>query len=103
MMRMIGFLSLMALAGGCADTRQAKAVAQAERPRTMQVVPLRYAAAEELGRELVQTLGPAKKSGVTIVADPRTNSLIVTGESEAELAAALELIAKLDVDVAKPR
>jgi len=107
MMQRIGLLSFLVLACGCAHTPKAEpapqaapAPAPAQAP-VIQVVQLKYAAAEDLGNVITQALGPAHKKVLRIVADPRTNSLILSGESEADLATALELIARLDVEATK--
>ena len=77
----------------------APAVAQ---PGAIQVVPLQYASAMELEKVLAKALGSSRQHGLRIVADARTNSLVLTADSEAALAPVLELIAKLDVDTPKP-
>ena len=91
---------LLLLSSGCASTEEgepapAPAVAQ---PGAMQVVPLKFASAAELEKVLVKALGASRQFGLRIVADLRTNSLVLTAESEAGLAPALELIAALDVE-----
>ncbi len=101
MMRGIGLSSFLVLACGCAHTPKAEPAPQAEHAPAMQVVPLKYAVADELGKEVMQALGAAHRKGSRIVADPRTNSLILICESEADLQSALELIARLDVEAPK--
>lgn len=106
MMQRIGLLSFLVLALGCAHTPAEEPAPQAAEAHTqgpvMQVVPLKFASADELGKVIVQALGSSHRKGLRVVADARTNSLILTGESEADLASALDLIAKLDVEATKP-
>lgn len=103
MLRTVALVLLLVPCGACAGDRHAQAPpAQAEPPRAeqpeaMQVVPLQFASAGDLERELTQALGAAKRKGFRIVADPRTNSLIVVAAEKDDLARALELIARLDV------
>jgi len=105
MMQRIGLSSFLVLACGCAHTPEAEPAPQAMQAPApaplMQVVALKFASAEELGAVIMKSLGAAHRKGVRIVADPRTNSLVLTGESDADLATALELIEKLDVEVTK--
>ena len=108
MMQRIGLLSFLVLASGCASSPESEphpqaAPAQAQAaPQVMQVVPLKFAAAEELSKVIVQALGSSHKRGFRVVADARTNSLVLTAENEADLASALDLITKLDVESTKP-
>ena len=99
MLRTIGLVFLSVLCGACASQRPSEPAPppRAEPSGAMQVVPLQFAIAGELERELTQALGAAKRHGLKIVADPRTNSLIVVAEDKDDLARALELIARLDV------
>jgi type II secretory pathway component GspD/PulD (secretin) len=107
MMQRIGLLSFWVLACGCAHTPKAQPVPEAVQAQAqpqapvMQVVPLKYASADELCKVILQVLGGPHRRSLRIVADPRTNSLILTGDGEADLAGALELIAKLDVEAPK--
>lgn len=64
----------------------------------MQVVPLQHAAAAEVAAELGVLLRDAR-----VVADHRTNSLIVSAESEAALAQVLAVVEDLDVAADGPR
>jgi len=104
-MRRIVLSSFLVLACGCAHTPEAQPAPQAApaplQAQVMQVVNLRYASAEELGKVLVQALGSSHRKSLRVVADPRTNSLVLMGETEADIATALELIAKLDVEATK--
>lgn len=98
MLRTIGLVSLTVLFGACANTRHGEPPPpRAEQAESMQVVPLQFAMAGELERELTQALGGSKRSRPKIVADARTNSLIVVAEDKDDLSRALELIARLDV------
>lgn len=70
--------------------------ASSEEPMAMEIVPLQYAAAQELAGSLSNLLyegGPIPPT--RIVADPRTNSLIVRAPRE-ELPRILDLIRRLD-------
>ena len=107
MMQRIGLVSFLALACGCASTPDAEpafhaapAPAPAAQP-VMQVVPLKFAPAEELSKVIVQALGASHRKGFRVVADTRTNSVILTGDTDADIAAALELISRLDVEATK--
>lgn len=97
MLRTLALVALTFLFNACAHTQHAEPAPRAEPAGGMQVVALQWAAAPELERELNQVLGGAKHRGLKVVADPRTNSLIVVAESQEDLARALELIARLDV------
>jgi len=63
----------------------------------LEVVTLEHAVADQLSRELTEVL-EARRSGppVIVVADARTNSLILKGSRE-DLAKVMALVAKLDV------
>jgi type II secretory pathway component GspD/PulD (secretin) len=67
----------------------------------VEVVPLKYAAAPELAQTLNGLVG-AESTSMSIVADARTNSLVVESADTAELQRLLDLIARLDVDATKP-
>lgn len=70
----------------------------------MQLVPLRYASAEEMASELNRLVATGHAAAAdahstnVIVPDPRTNSVLVKASS-AEMPHILELIAKLDQKV----
>ena len=78
---------------GCASTEAGPEPAPEERSQPMQVVPLEHAPAAELAAELGMLLKQAR-----VVADSRTNSLIIWAETEAALEQVLELVEDLDVD-----
>ena len=106
MLQRIVAMSFLVLASGCASSKESEpqteaAPAPVAAPQVMQVVPLKFAAADELGKVIVQALGSSHRKGFRVVADARTNSLVLTAENEADLASALDLIAKLDVEAAK--
>src|SRR5712675_248176 len=105
MMQRIGLLSFLVLACGCAHTPKAESApqpAQVQAPSpVMQVVPLKFAVADELGKVITQALGSSHRKGFRVVADTRTNSLVLTAENEADLASALDLITKLDIEATK--
>lgn len=65
---------------------------------TYHVVPLKYAEANDLARVLTNAV--RRRTEQTFVADPRTNSVIVTC-APSELPAIQKLIADLDVQVQK--
>lgn len=73
----------------------AKAASAGEAPASFEVVPLRYAEATELAGLVGNVVDRGK---VRVLADPRTNSLLLAGSS-ADLAAVKELVAKLDVEL----
>jgi type II secretory pathway component GspD/PulD (secretin) len=81
---MIGLLSLVALAGGCASTRiVGGSLAIAERPddMVMEVLPLKYTPARLLAVDVEKLAAAAPKSvghHVRVYVDERTNSLILT-------------------------
>jgi type II secretory pathway component GspD/PulD (secretin) len=100
-------LPLLLLAA-CQSARPAPAPARAE---SVEVVPLKYAPAQELAETLNRVLGvgphasaaaatastgPAAGSGACVVADPRTNSLLIRATPD-EMARLLALVHKLDV------
>ena len=107
MMQRIGLLSFLVLASGCASSPASEPPPQAAPaqvpapPQVMQVVQLKFASAEELSKVIVQALGSSHRKGFRVVADVRTNSLVLTAENEADLASALDLIAKLDIEATK--
>lgn len=73
--------------------------ASTDESMAMEVVPLQYAAAQELAVALSNLLYEAGQvAPARIVADPRTNSLIVRASSE-DLPRILELIRRLDQKV----
>jgi type II secretory pathway component GspD/PulD (secretin) len=107
MMQRIGLLSFLVLASGCASSPESGPPPQAAQaqmpapPPVMQVVPLKFALADELSKVIVQALGSSHRKGFRVVADARTNSLVLTAENEADLASALDLISKLDIESTK--
>lgn len=64
-------------------------------PRLSKVVSLKYASATEL----IGTLGGVAASSVDVQADPRTNSVIITG-TDSDIQMLEQIIALLDVDIA---
>ena len=107
MLQRIAVLSFLVLASGCASSPESEAPVEGALtpvpapPQVMQVVPLKFAEASELSKVIVQALGSSHRRGFRVVADPRTNSIILTAENEADLASALDLISKLDVESMK--
>jgi len=89
------------LLASCAASPETKAPSEsrsasshAPEGASFEVVPLRYAAAQELANVLTRSLdGIAAR----VVADPRTNSVIVQAAPE-DMTKILELIARLDVE-----
>jgi len=97
------FLVLALAAAGCHAPQTSKASADvaiekdAEARATIEVVPLKYASADQIAMELRSVLeGLKSRRSMRVVADSRTNSIIVTGPRE-DLAQVLALIEKLDV------
>jgi hypothetical protein len=80
---------------GCASVDERPEPAPAAQQQWMQVVPLEHAAAGELAAELGLLLREAR-----VVADQRTNSLVISAESEAALVQVLEVVEDLDTDCA---
>jgi hypothetical protein len=108
MMQKIAVLSFLVLASGCASSPESEPPPEAAPapmpapPQVMQVVPLKFAVADELSKVIVQALGSSHRRGFRVVADVRTNSLVLTAESEADIASAMDLITRLDVEAIKP-
>jgi len=96
MLKFAAGLSFLVLMCGCHCTKPAGGPSQATQSERYQVVQLQFASAPEVAAEL----GKAQKEA-QLVADPRTNSLIVTARSDEALAQVLELIARLDVESKK--
>ncbi len=86
------FLGLGVL-GGC-TFGVPKHVATHEEPTFLTVIPLKYASAIEVANALNKV-----KSGVRLVADQRTNSLVLSYTSETDLKELTECIAQLDIEV----
>jgi hypothetical protein len=107
MMQKIAVLSFLALASGCASSPQSEPPPEAAPapvpapPQVMQVVQLKFALADELSKVIVQALGSSHRRGFRVVADVRTNSLVLTAENEADIASALDLISRLDIEATK--
>jgi type II secretory pathway component GspD/PulD (secretin) len=100
---------LFALLAACASDSKSRPPAGAAAPatavpsNTMEVVPLKYAPAEELAATLNKLLGPSAaglpaQPAARVVADPRTNSVIVQASAE-DMPRVLELIHRLDQKV----
>lgn len=95
MSKRIMALVVLGLGSGCASPKSndAPQARQQQRGSQLQVVPLQFAVAADLAAEL----GKLQK-GVRTVADARTNSLVLMADSKEELAQALEIVARLDVE-----
>jgi hypothetical protein len=98
MLKLAAGCCLLFLLNGCASAEASPEPARATHSEAMQVVPLKHAAAAEIAAELGRVLEHAR-----LVADQRTNSLVISAETDAHLAQALELVEDLDVDVTEPR
>jgi type II secretory pathway component GspD/PulD (secretin) len=96
MLKFAACLSFLVLVCGCHCPKSASGPSQATQSERYQVVQLQFASAPEIAAEL----GKAQKEA-QLVADPRTNALIVTARSDEALAQVLELIARLDVETKK--
>ena len=97
------FALLLAVLAACETSRPVEsdpsaAAMKVEEP-TLTVIPLKYAAASELASTLRGALA-AEQSLVQIMADERTNSLVVTC-TPSRLASVEKLIAQLDTEVKK--
>jgi type II secretory pathway component GspD/PulD (secretin) len=124
MKKLTTLLGLLVLASSCASTqpvsfKTAVAPAESHANANFTVIELSHASAPELRDILVQLIQSSEKqraNGVlhppgttpqpvaprptpSIVADSRTNSLIVSWFDDADLAAVRDLIARLDVEV----
>ena len=88
--------------------RLGKLIAALDAPSStdMDVIPVRYAIASDLASMLTKLLEPGAGGGadsgrVSVLADPRTNSLVVRAPSVARANLAKSLIAKLDQPTAQ--
>jgi general secretion pathway protein D len=88
--------------------RLGKLIAALDAPSStdMDVIPVRYAIASDLATMLTKLLEPGAGGGadsgrVSVLADPRTNSLVVRAPSVARANLAKSLIAKLDQPTAQ--
>jgi hypothetical protein len=96
-------LCIVLLLAACRSTTPDPTLASA-RDDGFRVVSLRFASAPELAGELNellaagQTAGPFAKPIPKLIADPRTNSLLVRAEPD-DLSRVLELVEKLDQQV----
>jgi len=90
-----GLTCLTGLTGltACASSRTDAPPAAAE-DRAIDMIPLQFAAADEVAHTVGQLWPDARA-----LADARTNSVLVSCASEAELGKVRECIAKLDVQV----
>jgi general secretion pathway protein D len=89
--------------------RLGKIIATLDEPATnnMDVVPIRYAVANDIAAMVNRLLEPSATAGgdagrVTLLAYPRTNSVVVRAQSEARANLAKTLIAKFDQPTAQP-
>ena len=92
-------LALALVATACHSTETSKAHAEpaVEVSGIIEVVPLQFASADQLANELRSVIdGQKSKRSLRVVADARTNSLILSGPRE-DIAQLLELVKKLDV------
>jgi len=90
------FLGAALVCSACSSTQTpAKAPAPAERPSTsLHVVPLRHANAIEVAQAIKGAI-----PGSRVVADARTNSLVISCRDEAEFQQLSDCIAQLDIAV----
>ena len=87
--------------------RLGKIIAALDGPenREMDVVPIRYAVATDIAvmaNRLLETAGTPAANAISVLAYPRTNSVIVRAPSEARANLAKALIEKLDQPTAQP-
>lgn len=95
-MKILPLLLCVALAGASciapvAGTHHAR---PAEKSNSLKVIPLQYADAMEVARSLSNMV-----KDVRLVADARTNSIVVSYQNEDSLAQVERTIAQLDVEV----
>lgn len=89
----------LACLGACASSEpRAPAAGTSRENQPMRVIPLQYAAAAEVSSALRQLWPDAR-----VVADERTNSVVVCCATEAGLRQLSECIAQLDVQVQAPK
>ncbi len=79
--------------GGCTTGATKQAVTH-EEPTFLTVIPLKHASAIEVANALNKV-----KSRVRLVADQRTNSLILSYASQTDLKEISDCIAQLDIEV----
>jgi hypothetical protein len=94
-MKILPLLLCAVLAGAACSAPGSHRRPVPERTNTLKVLPLKYAGAADVAARLKGML-----RDVRIVADERTNSLIVSFEDEAALAQLESCVAQLDVQVA---
>jgi general secretion pathway protein D len=87
--------------------RLARIIAALDSPATadLDVIPVRYAIASDIATLVSRLLEPSAggDSGrVSVVADPRTNSVVVRGPSSGRVQMAKTLVAKLDQPTSEP-
>jgi general secretion pathway protein D len=87
--------------------RLGKIIAALDGPenKELDVVPIRYAVATDIAmiaNRLLETSGTPAANAISVLAYPRTNSVIVRAPSEARADLAKALIAKLDQPTAQP-
>ena len=87
-------LGLSAMAACSSPGLQEPPAERAEGTQSFGVIPLQYAAAAEVANALSKLT-----SAVRVVADERTNSVVVVCATEADLRRLSDCIAKLDVPV----
>ena len=97
-MKTLGMLLLGLGALGSCTTDGPKTVPSHEEAHSLKVIPLQHAAAIEVANALNNL-----QRGTRLVADQRTNSLIVSYTSQTNLRELEETIAKLDVEVKPAR
>lgn len=97
---------LLALLSACSSTRERgepgtpaprAAEASLASDHDVEVIPLKYAIAKDVANVVESAL---RRKETRIVADQRTNSVVVSG-SRADIAAIQDLVARLDVPVGK--
>jgi len=89
-------LLLLGLIGAtaCSSTRTSAPAERSSENQAFCLIPLQFAAADEVAHELGQL-----RPGARAVADARTNSVLLSATSEAELDKLRECVAQLDVQV----
>lgn len=94
-MKTIPILLVLAAVGACVSTEPEERSAEREEANhPFGVIPLKYALAADVANAVNQ-LRPTARA----IADGRTNSVIVTASSEAEMLQITDCIAKLDIPV----
>ena len=90
----LALLVLASCSSSCSSSSARESAAKDDEPVAMSVIPLQFAAAADVARAL-DRVTPSTR----VIADGRTNSVLVTCASAAEMEQVEAVVAKLDVRV----